>query len=125
MAHFAKIGIDNIVTNVIVVNNEDVLDENNVEQEALGIDFIHNLYNDDTTVWVQTSYNNNFRKNYAGIGYTYDETNDVFYAPQPYPSWTLNNTSWIWEAPTPYPDDDEHYTWDEDTLNWIEQEEGI
>ena len=119
MAHFAKIGIDNIVTNVIVVNNEDVLDENNVEQEALGIDFIHNLYNDDTTVWVQTSYNSNFRKNYAGIGHTYDETKDAFYAPQPYPSWTLNETTCHWEAPTPYPDEG-NYTWDEDTLSWIE-----
>ena len=125
MAHFAKIGIDNIVTNVIVVNNEDVLDENNVEQEALGIDFIHNLYNDDTTVWVQTSYNNNFRKNYAGIGYTYDETRDAFYAPQPFPSWTLDEDTCHWEAPTPYPDDDKKYTWNEDTLSWIEQEEGI
>ena len=121
MAHFAEIGTDNIVTNVIVVNNEDILDENNVEQEALGIDFIHNLYNDNTTVWVQTSYNSNFRKNYAGIGHTYDETRDAFYAPQPYPSWTLNETTCYWEAPTPYPDDDKHYTWDEDTLSWIEE----
>ena len=120
MAHFAEINTDNIVTNVIVVNNEDILDENNVEQEALGITFIHNLYNDDTTIWVQTSYNNNFRINYAGIGHTYDETRDAFYAPQPYPSWTLNETTCHWEAPTPYPDDDGRYTWDEDTLSWIE-----
>lgn len=118
MAHFAKIGTDNIVTNVIVVNNEDVLDENNVEQEALGIDFIHNLYNDNTTVWVQTSYNNSFRKNYAGIGHTYDETRDAFYAPQPYPSWTLNENTCLWEAPTPYPDDGEMYIWNEETLTW-------
>ena len=67
MAHFAEIGTDNIVTNVIVVNNEDILDENNVEQEALGIAFIHNLYNDDTTIRVQNSYNNNLRKKNAGI----------------------------------------------------------
>ena len=119
MAHFAKIK-DNIVETIIVVNNEDIIDENNEEQEALGIAFIHNLYNDNTTVWVQTSYNSNFRKNYAGIGYTYDETNDVFYAPQPYPSWTLNNTSWIWEAPTPYPDEG-NYTWNEETLSWDEE----
>jgi len=117
MAHFAKIK-DNIVETIIVVNNEDIIDENNEEQEALGIAFIHNLYNDNTTVWVQTSYNSNFRKNYAGIGYTYDETRDAFYAPQPYPSWTLNETTCQWEAPTPYPDDDGRYTWNEETLTW-------
>ena len=121
MAHFAEIDTDNIVTNVIVVNNEVILDENNVEQEALGIDFIHNLYNDNTTVWVQTSYNNSFRKNYAGIGHTYDETRDAFYAPQPYPSWTLNETTCIWECPEPYPDDGEHYKWNEETLSWDEE----
>jgi hypothetical protein len=120
MAHFTQIE-NNIVTQVIVVNNEDILDENNEEQEALGIAFIHNLYNDNTTVWVQTSYNSNFRKNYAGVGYIYDETRDAFYAPQPYLSWTLNNTSWLWEAPTPYPNDEEHYTWNEETLSWVEK----
>tara|TARA_R110002074_G_scaffold110726_1_gene238202 strand:+ start:1044 stop:1412 length:369 start_codon:yes stop_codon:yes gene_type:complete len=120
MAHFAEINTDNIVTNVIVIDNKDILDENNVEQEALGIAFIHNLYNDDTTVWVQTSYNNNFRKNYAGIGHTYDKTRDAFIPIQPYASWTLNETTCQWEAPTPYPDDDGRYTWDEDTLSWIE-----
>ena len=119
MAHFAKIE-DNLVTNVIVVDNEDILDENNEEQEALGIAFIHNLYNDNTTVWVQTSYNSNFRKNFAGVGHTYDETRDAFYAPQPYPSWTLNETTCQWEAPTPYPDDGEEYDWDEETLTWVE-----
>ena len=120
MAHFAKIGTDNIVTNVIVVDNEDILDENNVEQEALGIAFIHNLYNDNTTVWVQTSYNNNFRKNYAGMGYTYNETIDAFHAPKPYSSWTLNETTCQWEAPTPYPDEGNH-TWNENTLSWDEE----
>ena len=123
MAHFAKIETGIVVT-VEVLNNEVILDENNVEQESLGIAFIHNLYNDNTTVWVQTSYNSNFRKNYAGIGHTYDETRDAFYAPQPYPSWTLNETTCQWEAPTPYPDEG-NYTWNEDTLSWIEQEEGI
>ena len=121
MAHFAKIK-DGIVELVIVVNNDMILDENNEEQEALGVAYIHNLYNDNTTVWVQTSYNNNFRKNYAGVGYTYDTAKDAFYAPQPYPSWTLNETTCQWEAPTPYPDDDKNYTWDEDTLSWIEED---
>ena len=124
MAHFAKIE-NGIVEQVIVVNNEVILDDNNVEQEALGLSFIQTLNNDTDSVWVQTSYNNNFRKNYAGIGHTYDETRDAFYAPQPYPSWTLNETTCHWEAPTPYPDDDGLYTWNEETLSWIEQEEGI
>ena len=125
MAHFAELNTDNIVTRVIVVNNEDILDENNVEQEALGITLLHNHFNDNTLAWVQTSYNNNFRKNYAGVGHTYDETRDAFYAPQPYPSWTLNETTCHWEAPTPYPDDGVPYTWDEDTLSWVGPEEGI
>ena len=98
MAHYAKIE-NGIVVTVEVLNNEVILDENNVEQESTGIAFIHNLYNDDTTIWVQTSYNNNFRKNYAGIGHTYDETRDAFYAPQPYASWVLNETTCIWESP--------------------------
>ena len=117
MAHFAKIE-SNLVTQVIVINNDLILDENNEEQEELGIAYIHNLYNDNTTVWVQTSYNSNFRKNYAGVGYTYDQTKDAFYAPQPYPSWTLNETTWLWESPTPYPDDGEFYEWNEETLTW-------
>ena len=119
MAHFAKIENEIVVT-VEVLNNEVILDENNVEQESLGITFLQNHYK-DTSVWVQTSYNSNFRKNYAGIGHTYDETRDAFYAPQPYSSWTLNETTCYWEAPTPYPDDDKHYTWDEDTLSWDEE----
>ena len=127
MAHFAKIK-DNIVETIIVVNNEDIIDENNEEQEALGIAFIHNLYNDNTTVWVQTSYNSNFRKNYAGIGYTYDKTKDAFYAPQPYPSWTLVEDTCQWTAPVTYPDDDKSYIWDEDAYQadnnngWVERE---
>jgi len=119
MAHFAKIE-NGIVITVEVLNNEVILDENNVEQESLGLTFLQNHYK-DTAVWVQTSYNNSFRKNYAGMGYTYDETRDAFYAPQPFPSWTLNETTCHWEAPTPYPDDDGRYTWDEDTLSWIEE----
>ena len=127
MAHFAKIK-DNIVETIIVVNNEDILDENNKEQEALGIAFIHKLYNDNTTVWVQTSYNSNFRKNYAGIGYTYDKTKDAFYAPQPYPSWTLVEDTCQWTAPVTYPDDGKNYMWNEDNYQadnntgWVELE---
>ena len=84
----------------------------------------------DPASWVQTSYNTiggvhtqggtPLRKNYAGIGYTYDRTNDVFYPSQPYPSWTLNESTWTWEAPTPYPQDDKRYNWDEQTTSWVE-----
>jgi len=100
MAYFAKI------------ENGIVITVNSAEQD--------NIDTQEGT-WVQTSYNNNFRKNYAGMGYTYDETRDAFYAPQPYPSWTLNETTCRWESPTPYPDDDKHYTWNEDTLSWDEE----
>jgi hypothetical protein len=117
MAHFAKIK-DGIVEQVIVVSNNMILDENNEEQEALGIAYIHNLYNDNTDTWVQTSYNDTFRKNYAGVGHTYDETRDAFYTPQPYSSWTLNEDTCQWEAPTPYPEEGQHYTWNEETLSW-------
>jgi hypothetical protein len=108
MSHFAKIN-NGIVTEVIVAEQ----------------DYIDSL--DDT--WLQTSYNTHgnqhpegkpLRGNYAGIGYTYDATNDVFYAPQPYPSWILNNTTWLWEAPTPMLTDGKLYKWDEETLNWKE-----
>jgi len=117
MAHFAKIK-DGIVEQVIVVSNNMILDENNEEQESLGIAFLHNLYNDNTVEWVQTSYNDTFRKNYAGVGHTYDTDRDAFYTPQPYPSWTLNEDTCLWEAPTPYPEEGQHYTWDEETLTW-------
>mgnify|MGYP003654912899 FL=1 len=126
MAHFAKIE-DGIVVTVEVLNNEVILDENNKEQESLGLTFLQNHYK-DTAVWVQTSYNNNFRKNYAGIGHTYDETRDAFYAPQPFPSWTLDEDTCHWEAPITYPDDDKMYYWDEDAYQadnnngWVERE---
>lgn len=84
MAHFAELDTNNTVLRVIAVNNSELLDENNVEQEANGIAFCHQLLGADRT-WVQTSYNNNFRGTYAGIGYTYDEVNDIFVAPEPDP----------------------------------------
>jgi len=68
----------------------------------------------------QTSYNGNFRKNYAGLGDTYDTTRDAFIAPQPYSSWTLNEDTCRWESPVPYPEDDKVYEWDEETTNWVE-----
>ena len=116
MAHFAKLE-NNIVTQVIVVDNNELLD-NGVESEEKGIAFCSNLLGG---TWKQTSYNKSFRKNYAGIGYSYDEGRNAFIAPKPYPSWVLNeNTCW-WEAPVPYPTDGKVYGWDEDTLSWIER----
>ncbi len=104
MSHFAKINSDNIVTQVIVAEQ----------------DFINSGLVGDSFLWVQTSYNGNFRKNYAGVGYTYDSTRDAFIAPQPFPSWTLNEDTCRWDSPTPYPTDGEKYTWDEATTNWKE-----
>ena len=109
MSHYAKV-VNGIVTQVIVA-------------DQVWVDSL------DGT-WVQTSYNTQggvhllgdtaLRKNYAGIGYTYDSTRDAFYAPQPFPSWTLNEDSCFWEPPTPMPKDDKFYGWDEDSLSWIE-----
>jgi hypothetical protein len=117
MAHFAQLNEDNIVTQVIVVANEDTADQDGVENEAIGAAFCNNLLGGR---WVQTSYNANIRKNYAGIGYKYDATLDAFIPPQPFASWTLNEETAQWEAPTPYPDDDKRYTWDEETTSWVE-----
>ena len=120
MAHFALIK-DNIVQNVIVVGNADLTDSEGNEQEHLGVEFIHSIFGTDDT-WVQTSYNNNIRKNYAGIGHTYDLTRDAFIAPKPYASWVLNESTCRWEAPIPYPDDDYDYEWDESTISWVKVE---
>ena len=122
MAHFANIDDNGIVTSVIVVADSDA------PNEAAGIAFCKSLLGSDTN-WVQTSYNNNIRCRYAGIGMKYDSTNDVFYDQQPYPSWVLNTSTWLWEAPVPLPDDATFdnegnpteiitYTWDEDTRAW-------
>jgi hypothetical protein len=118
MAHFAQLDENNIVTQVIVVANEELL-LNGVENETKGIMFCKSLLGDDTR-WVQTSYNGNIRKNYAGIGYTYDPVADHFFAPQPYPSWTLDSNA-KWQAPTPMPvEDGKFFTWDEPTLSWVQ-----
>jgi len=86
-------------------------------------DFIDNLVDTSPGKWIETSYNGNFRKNYAGIGYTYDSTRDAFISPQPYPSWLLNEDTCQWESPVAYPDDDDKmYTWNEATTNWTETE---
>jgi hypothetical protein len=121
MAYFAKLGTGNIVEQVISINNAVITDANGVEQEQLGNDFINKLYN-TRDVWKQTSYNNNFRKNFAGIGYQYDQTRDAFIAPKPYQSWILNEDTCRWEAPVAMPtttlEDNQYYSWNESIINW-------
>ena len=114
MAHFAKLNENNIVTEVLVINNE-VLLENGIESEQKGIDFLNGLFGSAT--WVQTSYNNNFRKQYAGIGYTYDQINDIFITPQPFGSWSLDE-NFDWQPPIEYPNDGKPYNWNENTMSW-------
>lgn len=116
MAHFAKLNSSNIVTQVVVVNN-DVLLENNVEVEQKGIDFLVSLFGQ--AVWKQTSYSGSIRKNYAGVGYKYDATRDAFIPPRPFNSWALNESTCTWEAPVAHPDGDGIYRWDEDTVQWV------
>jgi hypothetical protein len=117
MAHFAQIDTNNNVINVIVIHNNELLDQDSNEVEQKGIDFCKSLFGQDTK-WIQTSYNSNFRKNYAGIGYTYDETRDAFILPKPYNSWVLNEDTCLWKAPVPMPQDDNFYEWNEETLSW-------
>jgi hypothetical protein len=117
MAYFAKLGTGNIVEQVISINNDVITDANGVEQEQLGNDFINKLYN-TRDVWKQTSYNGNIRKNYAGIGYSYDQTRDAFIPPKPFDSWILNEDTCLWEAPVALPDTENRYTWNETTTTW-------
>ena len=114
MAHFAQLDDNNIVTQVIVVANDELLD-NGVESEAKGIVFCQSLFGGN---WKQTSYNGNTRKQYAGIGFTYDADADVFIAPQPFLSWSLN-VNHDWQPPTPRPEEG-MWRWDEDSLSWTE-----
>jgi hypothetical protein len=112
MSHFAKV-VDGIVTQVIVAEQE----------------FFDTFVDTSPGAWIQTSYNTQgnqhpegrpLRGNYAGIGFTYDATNDVFYAPKPFNSWILNESTWLWDAPVAMPNDGKVYTWDEETTNWKE-----
>ena len=121
MAHFAKLGTGNIIERVEVVSNDIA------QTEQAGVEFLQNLYK-DISAWKQTSYNTRggehimggtpFRKNYAGIGYIYNQTKDAFIPPKPFNSWILNETTCLWEAPVTYPDDGERYTWNESTTTW-------
>ena len=116
MAHFAKIGLNSKVIEVLTVNNNVLLDADGNESEKNGIDFLTKLTG--WSIWKQTSYNNNFRKNYAGIGYTYDEDRDAFIPPKPFTSWILNEETCQWEAPVVKPDDGQNYNWNEETQQW-------
>jgi hypothetical protein len=116
MASFAKIGLNNKVIEVLSVVNEVLHDSNGIEQENIGIDFLTKLTG--YPLWVQTSYNSNFRKNHAGIGYTYDEIRDAFIPKKPFNSWVLNETTCLWESPIPYPQDNNRYNWNEQNQSW-------
>ena len=140
MAHFAKIGLNSKVIAVHVVNNSDILNADGIEDEQVGKDFLQDLHG--WPIWIQTSYNTQggkyytidgegkhvlaadqskaFRKNFAGIGMTWDEDKDMFYSKQPYASWTLNLSTGEWEAPSPMPDDGKLYKWNESTNSWDE-----
>ena len=118
MAHFAKLGTGDIVERVEVVSNDIAT------TEQAGIDFLKDFYNDHTATWIQTSYNHNFRKNFAGIGYYYDKDRDAFIAPKIYESWTLDEDTCLWVPPVEYPSnaitDEKTYKWNEVTKSWDE-----
>jgi hypothetical protein len=117
MAHFAQLDSNNVVTQVIVVANSDTADVNGVEKEHIGAAFCEKLLGGN---WKQTSYNGSIRKNYAGVGYTYDFGRDAFIPPKPYASWLLNEATAQWEAPSPMPTDGKKYSWNEATTSWVE-----
>ncbi len=114
MAHFAKIDENNVVVGVTVVNNSDIMIDGE-ESEQRGIELCSSLLGGN---WVQTSYNANFRKNYAGIGYAYDASLDAFIPPQPFTSWILDEQTCRWQAPVPHPADGKLYSWSEEEKNW-------
>lgn len=116
MAHFAKLDDNNIVLDVNVVNNAVIDNLPFPESEPVGVQFLTE-WSGGYTNWKQTSYNASFRKNYAGIGYTYDANLDAFISPKPYPSWLLNTQTCEWVAPVPYPASG-LYVWNESTLSW-------
>ena len=122
MAHFAEVDNNGVVQRVIVVANKDTADANGNEMESIGVAFCQKLLGG---TWLQTSYNGNIRKNYAGIGYTYHADIDAFVPPKPYPSWLLNSDTAQWEAPVPMPADagtgepPKMYSWDETAGDWV------
>jgi hypothetical protein len=117
MAHFAELDDNNKVKQVIVVHNNELLDESGNESEQKGIEFCVNLFGGR---WIQTSYNANFRKNFAGVDSFYDPIRDAFISEKLFESWILNEDTCDWEAPVPYPTDGKIYEWNENILNWEE-----
>jgi hypothetical protein len=118
MAHFAKLDENNVVLEVHCINNNELLVDG-VEMEAKGVAFLV-MWSGGHPFWKQTSYNNKIRKNYAGLGYTYDAQRDAFIPPPPFPSWVLNEETCLWQAPVARPAGDAMWTWDESTLSWYE-----
>ena len=122
MAHFAKLDENNKVIEVNVINNDELMD-NGVESEAKGIAFL-TAWSGGYTNWKQTSFNGKIRRAYAGIGFTYEPTKDIFYPPTPYPSWVLDTETYTWKAPIPRPSDEGTgnpvilYAWNETTVSW-------
>lgn len=117
MAHFAQIDENSIVTQVIVIDNSELLDDSGTEQEMLGRQFCSKLLGGN---WVQTSYNANFRKHFAGVGFRYDPVKDAFIPPKPYASWLLDEENYKWVSPIPYPTDGKQYIWNESSKSWNE-----
>jgi len=120
MAHFAKIDVNtNQVVHVSAVDNWNIVDGEGNEVESIGIAYLESVHGvDPNFIWRQTSYNNNLRKNYAGVGMTWDEGRNAFIAIKPYNSWVLNESTCRWDPPTPMPNDDKMYSWNESTLSW-------
>lgn len=117
MAHFAELDADNIVVRVIVVNNDELLDANGNEQEAIGAAFCQSLFGG---MWVQTSYSGSFRVRFAAQGYTYDAGHNAFVPPKPFASWLFSENALDWRPPVAHPEDGKHYAWDESTISWVE-----
>ena len=127
MAHFAKINTDNIVVDVVVVKDNEILIDG-AENEQKGVNFLNNTFEHTNYIWKKTSYNTYgnvhmgggtpYRKNYACMGYTYDEDRDAFIPPKPFNSWTLNETTCLWEAPVEWPGDGKRYKWNEENRSW-------
>lgn len=124
MAHFARVNKNWIVEQVIIVNNDVLLDQHGIECDWLGEQFCQQLFGPDTK-WIQTSYNGQIYKNFAGIGYTFDPHRNAFISPKPYESWMLDESTCRWEAPVPYPSDGGLYSWDEENQDWVKSTDSM
>jgi len=118
VAHFAELDQNNTVIRVVVVDNRDTADASGIEREHIGQAHLEKILGGR---WLQTSYNGNFRRNYAGTGYSYRADIDAFVPPQPYASWVLDQGTAQWRAPVAQPEDGQQYTWDESSVSWQPQ----